>query len=326
MLFLVQISLLINLCSSSVLDNWGFFSHKRINRMAVFTIPDDELFQFYKFHIDFITEHAVDPDKRRYAVDGESVKHYIDIDHYVDPGVDPFTVMPRDWNDAVNKFTEDTLKTYGIVPWHVSWMVKRLTNAFREKSLDKILRYSSDIGHYIGDAHVPLHTTENYNGQFTNQKGIHAFWESRVPELMAENYDYLVGKAVYVNSPLTKMWNVVEHSFRAVDSVLSFEKKLSEEWPEDKKYAIENRGQVSMKVYSREFTEEYARRLNGMQNRRMRESILTVGSFWYTAWIDAGQPDLRELANGVSDEYQKEINEINQKSRANKIKGREHGK
>jgi len=143
---------------------------------------------------------------------------------------------------------------------------------------------------------------------------------------MADNYDYLVGKATYVKSPLSKMWNVVEHSFRAVDSVLTFEKKLSEEWPEDKKYSIENRGQVSMKVYSREFSEEYARRLNGMQNRRMRESIITIGSFWYTAWINAGQPDIKELADGVSEEYQQEINDINQKSRTNKIKGRDHGK
>ncbi len=324
--YLLQLSIILILSSSSTMDDWGFFSHKRINRMAVFTIPDSELFHFYKFHIDFITDHAVDPDKRRYAVDGESERHYIDIDHYVDSGVDPFSVMPRNWDDAVSKFTEDTLKAYGIVPWHVNWMVSRLTNAFREKNLDKILRCSADIGHYIGDAHVPLHTTENYNGQFTDQKGIHAFWESRIPELMADNYDYLVGKAFYVKSPLNKMWDVVEHSFRAVDSVLSFEKELSNEWPEDKKYSIENRGQVSMKVYSREFSLEYASRLNGMQNKRMREAILTVGSFWYTAWVNAGQPDLKELSGGVSDEYQKEINEIDKKSKNNKIKGREHFK
>jgi len=59
---------------------WGFFGHKRINRMAVFTLPP-ELVGFYKYHIEYITEHAVDPDKRRYAVEGEAPRHYIDIDH-----------------------------------------------------------------------------------------------------------------------------------------------------------------------------------------------------------------------------------------------------
>ena len=320
----LKIGILLLLIPSNFFAGWGFFSHKRINRMAVFTIPDENLFHFYKYHLDFITEHAVDPDKRRYAVDGESVKHFIDIDHYVNPGEDPFLIMPRKWEDAVDKFTEDTLKTYGIVPWHVSLMVSRLTKAFREKNLDKILRYSADLGHYVGDAHVPLHTTENYNGQFTNQKGIHAFWESRIPELMADDYDYLVGKAQYVASPLNKMWDIVEHSFRAVDSVLNFEKELTLEWPEDKKFSIENRGQVSMKVYSREFSAEYSRRLNGMQERRMRGSILSIGSFWYTAWVNAGQPDLSELMGNVSDNYNNEIKELNKKSLSNKIKGRNH--
>ncbi len=62
-------------CHSSF-GGWGFFAHKKINRLAVFTIPDQDLFHFYKFHIDFLTEHAVDPDKRRYAVRGEAEKPY----------------------------------------------------------------------------------------------------------------------------------------------------------------------------------------------------------------------------------------------------------
>ena len=66
--------------------------------------------------------------------------------------------------------------------------------AFIEKDSDKILKYSADLGHYIADAYVPLHTTENYNGQLTGQKGIHAFWESRLPELFSEDYNYLVDK------------------------------------------------------------------------------------------------------------------------------------
>ena len=303
--------------------DWGFFSHRKINRMAVFTIPDDELFHFYKFHIDFITEHAVDPDKRRYAVDGESEKHYIDIDFY---GEEPFKIMPRKWNDAIDKFSEDTLRAYGIAPWNINIMVARLTQAFRDINLDRILKYSADLGHYIGDAHVPLHTTLNYNGHLTDQKGIHGFWESRVPELLSDDYDYLVGKAQYIKSPLNKIWDVIEHSFNAVDSVLSFESQLTKEWPKDKKYSFENRGRVTMKVYSREFTQEYSRRLNGMQNRRMKESIITVGSLWYTAWINAGQPPLDELMKPISNNYKKELETNHKKSLSNKIIGREHGK
>jgi hypothetical protein len=58
-------------------------------------------------------------------------------------------------------------------------MLNRLTRAFKEHDRERILRYSADLGHYIGDAHVPLHCTRNYNGQLSGQHGIHGFWESR---------------------------------------------------------------------------------------------------------------------------------------------------
>ena len=202
---------------------WGFYAHKRVNRYAVFTLPE-ELVGFYKKHIDHLTEHAVDADKRRYAIKEEAPRHYIDIDHY---GENPFQVMPRKWTDAVEKFSEDTLLAYGIVPWHIQNVYNRLVKAFKEKNINYILKNSADLGHYVSDAHVPLHTTKNYNGQLTNQKGIHAFWESRLPELFADDYDYLVGTAEYQYSVLDVAWQAVESSFNSLDLVLLFEKELS---------------------------------------------------------------------------------------------------
>ena len=274
---------------------WGFFGHKKINRIAVFTITESELFQFYKKNIDYLTIHAVDPDKRRYAVKGEAEKHYIDIDHYIKKGENPFEIMPEKWNDAIEKFSEDTIRAYGISPWNIQLMLYKLTAAFKEKNTYKILKYSAEIGHYISDAHVPLHSTENYNGQFTNQKGIHGFWESRVPELFFQDYNLFTGKAVYIDRPLKETWRFIKESYFAVDSVLRTEQELTDQWADDRKYSFEKRGRVTMKVYSREFSEEYTKRLNYMQERRLKASIKSVGSFWYTAWINAGQPDLSDL-------------------------------
>ncbi|MEZ4740473.1 MAG: hypothetical protein R2818_14210 [Flavobacteriales bacterium] len=117
---------------------WGFYGHKRINRMACFTLPP-EMFGFYKRHIDFVSDHAVDPDRRRYAVVGEAPRHYIDIDHYAVGDQDPFEVVPRKWDDAVAKFSEDTLQAYGIVPWHIQVMFGRLVSAFQRGDVDRIL-------------------------------------------------------------------------------------------------------------------------------------------------------------------------------------------
>ena len=246
---------------------WGFYGHKKINRMAVFALPQ-EMIGFYKKNIEYITEHAVDADKRRYATKHEAVRHYIDIDYW---GKIPFPEVPRQFDDALIKYgqlqlidltTLDTtnlsLKTVvneedrfdssieimngdqvwhltktvafenffkayfktkyyedewivegqvydeifetdkfasgnkvlrfidqfshqGILPYHLESMFFQLRKAFIDENPEKVLRLSADYGHYIADSHVPLHTTVNYNGQLTDQVGIHAFWESRLP-------------------------------------------------------------------------------------------------------------------------------------------------
>ena len=181
--------------------------------------------------------------------------------------------MPRKWSDAIEKYSKDTLLKYGISPWNINFMINKLTKAFQEKDLERILKYSAELGHYIGDAHVPLHTTLNYNGQLTNQKGIHGFWESRVPELFFEDYDFITGKALYIDYPLNEAWKITKESFAAVDSVLKFEKILSAEWTDDRKYSYEKRGRLTMKVYSRDFSKAYSNKLNGMQERRMKATV-----------------------------------------------------
>ncbi|MBS1583648.1 MAG: S1/P1 Nuclease [Bacteroidetes bacterium] len=279
------------LCVREDAGAWGFYGHKRINRMACFTLPP-ALFGFYKRHIDYLTDHAVDPDRRRYAVAAEAPRHYIDIDHYVQPGQDPFAEVPRTWDMAVKKFTEDTLQAYGIVPWHIQVEYARLVNAFQRGSVDRILYYSAELGHYVADAHVPLHTTENYNGQLTGQHGIHAFWESRIPELSADGYDHFTGRARYLDSPLDAAWTAVHASHQALDTVFTRERELQDRFPEDKKYVFEDRGRGSMRFYSQEFTRAYEESMAGLVERRMNAAIITLGSCWYSAWVDAGQPDL----------------------------------
>jgi hypothetical protein len=283
--------------------SWGFFAHQKINRLAVYTLPP-EMISFYKRNIDFITENAVNPDKRRYAIKEEAPRHYIDLDIYGDSAE---YLLPRSWKEAVLKYSEDTLIANGIVPWHIVFMKHQLTEAFIQKDANRILRLSADIAHYIADANVPLHTTSNYNGQLTGQKGIHGFWESRLPELYFNEYDFFVGKAQYLRKPQEDSWKAVLTAHHAVDSVLLFEKKLNATYPEDKKYSFEERGGKPVKVYSKEYSREYHRMLGGQLERQMRASVKMVGDFWYTCWVDAGQPDLYSLDVNFTDEEMKEM-------------------
>lgn len=300
---------------------WGFFAHQQINRYAVFLLPP-QMMVLYKPNIDFITVHAVDPDKRRYAVAAEGPRHYIDIDHY---GAYPYDSLPRKWKDAVVKLSEDTLNEYGTVPWWVQTMLYRLTDAFKEKNQVKILKLSAELGHYIADAHVPLHASSNHNGQYTDQLGIHGFWESRIPELLADKeWDFFIGKAVYISNPGDFIWKRVLESAAAADTVLKFEKKLSQQFPGDQKYAFEERNGTLVRQYSSAYSKAYNEKLKGMIERRMRQAIYAVASFWYTAWVNAGQPDLTKLSDKeFSADDLKEFESLNNAWRNGSIKGRE---
>ena len=301
---------------------WGFYAHKKINYYAVFLLPP-EMMVLYKPQIDFITEHAVDPDKRRYAVAEEGPRHYIDIDHY---GKYPFDSLPKKWNDAVARFSEDSLTAHGIVPWWLQTMLYRLTDAFKEKDQVRILKYSAEIGHYIADAHVPLHANSNHNGQYTGQKGIHGFWESRIPELLAEKeWDFFIGKAEYIKNPADFFWKRVLESAAAADTVLNYEKELTKNFPSDQKFSFEDRNGLTIRQYSSAFSKKYNELLKGMIERRMRQSIYAVASCWYTAWVNAGQPDLKNLSNKeFSAEELKEFENLNNSWKNGFIKGREH--
>ena len=293
--------------------------HRQINYHAVFLLPP-EMMVLYKPNIDFLSEHAVDPDKRRYAVASEGAHHYIDIDHY---GKYPFNELPRKWEDAVAKFSKDTLQVYGLVPWWIQTMKQRLTKAFREKDQLKILRLSAEIGHYIADAHVPLHVSSNHNGQLTGQQGIHAFWESRIPELFAEkDWDFLIGKAEYISHPDDFIWKRILESAAASDTVLRYEKELHQTFPEGQRFAFEERNGVILRQYSTAYATAYNNKLNDMVERRMRQSIYAIASFWFTAWVDAGQPDLKNLAHkNFTEEELKELNELDIQWKAGTVKG-----
>ncbi len=271
---------------------WGFYAHRLINRTAVFLLPP-EMFGFYKKHILFLAEKAVLPDARRYVVKGEAPRHFIDLDAYGDSAL---YKLPRRWHQAVEKVGEDSLMEHGIAPWHIYRMKYRLTEAFRNNDAALILKLSAETGHYVADANVPLHTTSNYNGQLTGQYGIHGLWESRLPELYSHGYSlFFEEKAAYLHSPLQTAWQAVANANLALDSVFAYEIQATNKVGEQQKYGFEERLGRTTRVYSEKFCREYHRLLSGQVERRLKASVKMVADFWFTCWVDAGQPDLENL-------------------------------
>lgn len=281
----------------SLMFGWGFWAHQRINRAAVFTLPDSMRLFFYN-HIDFITQEAQMPDVRIYALEyrGEANRHYINAELLHTTLQD----VPKTMSEAVTKYGDTLIQKAGLLPWYIDEVMAKLTKAFAEKNKPYILFYAGDLAHYIGDAHVPLHTTLNHDGVSTGQKGIHSFWESELPEYLGSSYNFNTGNASYIPDVKKEIWSIIENSNKLVDTVLLKEKNLQTNFPANQVYVMDSAGNILKNRYNQTrhsfvYAQKYNELLNGMVERQLRSSIAAAGNFWYTAWVNGGRPDLTSL-------------------------------
>lgn len=291
---LPKLNVILALLILLVCCSWGFLGHKTIHQITAYALPK-KLSTFFMKNEDYMVYNSVRPDVRRNTDKTEAPKHFIDLDAPI-YGKDPLNAIPQDWDSAVKKYTVDTLKEYGTLPWVVVDMQEKLTNAFRSKMKDSILFYAADLGHYISDAHVPLHTSYNYDGQLTNQKGLHSLWETAVPEMNIESYNlHTKHKAKYIKDPLAEIWKKIAATNKLLDGVFKEEINASVGFTEERKFKRSERFGQMRKNYTGEFAKAYGERLGNTVNNQMILSSESVADFWYTAWVNAGKPDLSDL-------------------------------
>ena len=295
----ILLSLLSCLTSVTLALAWGVWGHEHINHAAVFALPSEMRLFFYD-HIDFITEESSVPDLRKYVLHdkAEFARHYIDLESYDQDN--QFEKIPKTWQAAKAEYDSAFLENNGILPWYIQTMMTTLTEAFRQKNKTEILFLAADLGHYLGDANMPLHTALNHNGQFTNQKGIHAFWESQLPELFGDSYHLRVGPPEFIGDITGETWKIIAHSHQLADTLLLADSRLRDSFPPGKIYKTDAKGRILKNeygdpVHSYAYALAYHRALNGMVEKQLRHAIQDVANFWYTAWVNAGKPDLDSL-------------------------------
>lgn len=267
--------------------SWGFYAHKRINHLAIFTLPES-MNRLYKRHIRAIESLSVLPDQRRHTLDEEAARHYIDLDQYELKQIAYLT-----YDKASLIFTKDTLQQHGIVPWIIPIMKNRLKQAFSNRDTLLVIKLSAELGHYIADAHVPLHTTSNYDGQKTNQVGIHAFWESKIPEMLQADLEDWSAPAIYIPDLQKETWDWILQAHTDVKNLLVQEAELNARTKPHAKYIFLKKGSLLTKTYAPTYAKEYHKLLNHQIETQFNEAIQHVGNVWYSAWLEAGQPDFK---------------------------------
>jgi hypothetical protein len=277
---IIILSLIIALTANlTITFAWGNKAHRIINMHAIEMLPEE--MDKMKDWKDYIAEHASDPDIRRDngSDTTEWPKHFIDLDYYPE-----FLngEMINDKNKLIDIYGEATVTKMGLLPWATLETFENLKKSFAQKNRDKVLIYASDLGHYVGDGHQPFHTMLNYDGQLSDQKGIHGRYESEMVNKYIDQISNSImpREITYVEGPLDFIFDYLSASNFCSPIILEADK-------------IAHKQTVSHG--SSDYYKLMWFRTKQITIEQISNATGVLASLIYTAWIDAGKPSLEEL-------------------------------
>jgi hypothetical protein len=251
---------------------WGPSAHRLINRWAVETLPAD-IRWFFEGRRQFLIDHANDPDEWMVKDRYERKRHYLYLDKY---GMYPYLRLPHSFQRAVEKFGSGRVNRDGLVPWHVGEYSLRLTNALKTQSWDEAIKVAAALGHYVADAHNPLHTTSNYDGQLTAQAGLATRFGSDLIDRYQTFFFLRSTPAIKIDDPTEHAFEIVLESNTWVDNIL---------------YA-DRRALAEAKDYNDDYYDRFYSSAGPIAVQEVSAAARDIGSYWYTAWLNAGKPPL----------------------------------
>ena len=251
---------------------WGPMGHDIVNTWAIQTLPA-EMRGFFEVNRQFIVEHANDPDlwikKDRY----ERKRHYIYMDKY---GIFPFLDLPHGFKQAVEQYGSGRVNRDGVLPWQVGESSFRMTEAFKARNWDQVKLEAAVLAHYVADAHDPLHVTRNFDGQLTSQTGLEDRFDTRLLDRYSKFFILHPDDAVKIEDPTEFAFQSCLDAYASLDSVILADMHAREGLPD----------------YTDEYFDRFYSQIGDTVMRAINEAAHDAGSYWYTAWLNAGKPVL----------------------------------
>ena len=269
-----------------VMRGWAMDVHRLLTARAVDGLPD-AIKPLFIAHRAFIAEHSVDPDLWRVMeLTGgrgeEPPNHFLDMD-FEEGATAPFLNIPREYADYVEKYGEGLATRYGRLPWRAEEVYNRLVAAFKDMSKPNA-PYAADnarylmavLAHYVEDAHVPFHGALNYDGQLTNQRGIHARFEGNLVLRNRDAWKWAPVKVTTITDFRAYMFDALVASQQLVADVLAADRKAT----------------ASGGLYDARYFAVFRQGAGPIAERRLNEAVSAVASAVHSAWVDAGRPAL----------------------------------
>jgi len=251
---------------------WGGEGHRILSK-NVYSSFNGQMSYFMSW-VDSLTAHASDADLRKSYVPGEEIKHYIDIDSYPEFVTNGYINQNIDslYLQHGVSFVEDQ----GLLPWAILWALDSLKAGFLRRDFRAAMLHTADLGHYVADACMPLHITKNYNGQFTNQSGVHARFESNLISRYKAEIIYGGDSIEYIGNKSGFVFSLLYENYHYVDSLLSADSQAK---------ALTG-GTSSSAYYASMWTTSKPWTI-GLFKRGSN----ALAKLLYSVWVDAGMPE-----------------------------------
>ena len=275
---------LVIVMASILLASWGGSGHYIIS--SGITKFFNEEMQTFSNWVGYIADHASDADYRKDEDPLEGPRHYIDLDGYWEFIRDGEISMSLEEN--IDKYGEDFVEENGYLPWATIDTYNSLVENLKQGNWDSARFFAADLGHYVADGHMPLHLTVNFDGQVTGNHGIHSRYESQMVNAFSSQIEYEGQEIQEIDTVDKYIFNYLYQNYAYKDSVL-----LADLLADDSAKS------VNPNTESHEYTTIYTTTLWELTGdftiMLFQSASHAFTELLYTAWIEAGKPDLTAL-------------------------------
>jgi hypothetical protein len=251
---------------------WGRSGQRLAVNKAIDTLPP-ELRDFFEANRGFLTQHVIDPLDLMNTQLPEHHNHYLFLDRY---GKFPYDALPRTYKAALSKYSKSKLEASGLLPWQIGVYSQKLTEAMKAARWEEAKLDAALLANYVAESRDPFNTTENFDGHLTAQTGINERFATALIDRYASFFPLRPADASFLSDP-------TDHAFEACLS--------SHAWLEpillSDRYA-----RHTLNAYNDEYYDRFYNQAGEILIRQLSEAASDIGSYWLTAWTNAGKPPL----------------------------------
>lgn len=253
---------------------WGRNANKLIVNQAIDTLPAD-IRAFFDASRSILLQHVTDPIDDLTKSPAEKRNNHLYLDKY---GRFPFDTLPRDYKAALDKFGKSKLQVNGVLPWQIGVYSQKLTDDMKAGHWDEARVDAAILANYVADAHDPFNTTENFDGKLTEQKGVNERFGTALVDRFSSFFPMRPNDAAYINDPTDHAFEVCLASHSWLEPILLADRNA---YLAGKSFS-----------YNDEYYDRFYNQAAAILIRQLSEASTDVGSFWMTAWTNAGKPQL----------------------------------